>query len=142
MGIRRWLSGTLRPDDVETDSITADSATVNGTTTTNALEASTATIGDGDTISDLEYGQISLPGPDAASDNGWDTTQANTKTVSFDNSFNSIPSVVTGFYGKASAGVIVAQDSVTKTDFRIVIRNYSTNVKTGETFNIDWVAVA
>jgi len=39
MGIRRWLSGTLRPDDVETDSITADSATVNGTTTTNTLEA-------------------------------------------------------------------------------------------------------
>lgn len=39
MGIRRWLSGTLRPDDVETDNITADSATVNGTTNTDTLEA-------------------------------------------------------------------------------------------------------
>jgi len=44
MGIRRWLSGTLRPDDVETDSITADSATVNGTIGTDALDAEKADV--------------------------------------------------------------------------------------------------
>jgi hypothetical protein len=52
MGIRRWLSGTLRPDDVETDSITADSATVNGTTDTDALEADDQTINNSVTYPD------------------------------------------------------------------------------------------
>ena len=39
MGIRRWLSGTLRPDRLETDEVKSESATVNGKTTTEALEA-------------------------------------------------------------------------------------------------------
>jgi len=30
MGIRRWLSGTLRPDKVETDSLSTNSATIGG----------------------------------------------------------------------------------------------------------------
>jgi len=57
MGIRRWLSGTLRPDDVETDSITADSATVNGTTTTDTLEAEgSVTVTTGEATNTLHYG--------------------------------------------------------------------------------------
>jgi hypothetical protein len=130
MGIRRWLSGTLRPDALKTDEISVGN---DGPATSFA-----------DIAPKIEGGTVrNTGGVPASADDTWGTNNSDTfkNSVTFDEAFESAPKVFLTFNNKnkTNAGLTVEVDSTSTTGFTAIARNYSDDANGDYTYN--WLAV-
>ena len=119
--------------------VTDEDVTVNGTTTTDALEAAAATIGDHDTINGVETRTISINLPNASTNDDWSDFKTAATTIQFNTSFGSAPDVVIDQF--PTGGVILTVSSVTTTSFDLIALNYTSTDKSSESADVSFIAV-
>jgi len=77
-----------------------------------------------------------------ASDDGWDTYEENTTSISFNTSFDSTPFVVAA-HESDEPGTIVKAVDVSQSSFTLVVRNYSTtDYSGGPSTGVRYIAIA
>ena len=93
----------------------------------------------------IQRGKITQDAPTAASNDGWDSWNAVSKTVQFDESFESTPFIVlqpTTNGGDSSVQYATHQTTnVTSGEFTWRAVNYSTNDFSDDTWAVDYVAI-
>lgn len=108
-----------------------------GTFESPAVSTDSAIIGGHDTIKGIEAGTVSHGDPGSASDGTWDTSNQNTQSVSFAQSFSTTPKVAisanTGTYG------VVYRYNVSTTGFSSSWRIFRSDASAST--DADWVAV-
>ena len=138
-GIDGGSSITINHDDAVTV-LWWDGSEFRSTRFIDTVDAGSVGIGDGDVVTDWEFGTDTITGPGAAADSTTDTRAVNQKAVSFSNTFASDPIVVASV-NQDGYSVIDRVSAVSTTGFNLSVINLGTDDLSGRTWDFWWVAV-
>jgi len=108
----------------------------------DAVSVNTAglTVGDGSPISQIDKGVETVPLPSASANDGWDDFEFTVTEVSYNDSFNTPPTVLVST-NVVQNGLIIRAINVGTSDFDIVVRNFSTSDLSSNSADVQFVAI-
>jgi hypothetical protein len=103
------------------------------------VSADQLSVGNHPALDGVEQGREGFSGPAASSTDDFSDSKNVTEAISFDTAFPSAPSVTASLYS-GQQGLVADTFNVSATGVELLVYNYSTSDRSGDTLDVAWIA--